>query len=314
MNRRPPPYHLRINKAVDRLLLIEIIRHLAQKQMLDPSSAVYYGLGGPFLEDCRAIRHSFPGMRIVSIEKCPETYKRQQFHRFTKTIDIRKCTTQDLLFEFEKNGTEGTEIVWLDYTKLRRSELDEYDGFLRVLSPGAILKITLPSRIDDFEKRQEEFADWLPGDIPSNELVQKKLPLILQRMLMVVAQRAIPSVNGESFEFVHSCTYSDGTPMISVTGMRIRNVERSRLHQSLADWRHYCNPKSDRPTPIDLPFLSIKERLRLEQYLPIVTNTGKSLAKALGYRIEGGEEANLKQFQQYAEFYNEYPHFVKAVL
>ena len=51
---RHPPYHLRTNKAVDRLLLVELLRVLEANG--GPFS--YYSLGGPFLEDLRVMDHT----------------------------------------------------------------------------------------------------------------------------------------------------------------------------------------------------------------------------------------------------------------
>ena len=85
---RHPPYHLRVNKAIDRFLLIEILEIL--KVHCRISDYTYYGFGGPFLEDCRLIHSRCPEIKIVSIERDKDTFKRQKFHRFSKSVDL-KC-------------------------------------------------------------------------------------------------------------------------------------------------------------------------------------------------------------------------------
>ena len=81
---RHPPYHLRVNKAIDRFLLVQIIDIL--KRYCEISDYTYYGFGGPFLEDCRLIHNRCPEIKIVSIEKNEHTFKRQEFHRFSKNF------------------------------------------------------------------------------------------------------------------------------------------------------------------------------------------------------------------------------------
>ena len=45
---RHPPYHLRPNKAIDRFLLVDLLRHVPYEER---KRYEYIGLGGPFLED-----------------------------------------------------------------------------------------------------------------------------------------------------------------------------------------------------------------------------------------------------------------------
>ena len=64
---KQPPYHLRPNKAVDRLALVEAIKRLGR--MGDLSEYTYYGLGGPYLEDFRLLYELCPEIKMVSIEE-----------------------------------------------------------------------------------------------------------------------------------------------------------------------------------------------------------------------------------------------------
>ena len=109
-----PPYHLRPNKAIDRFLLIEILDRL--KKNCEISDYTYYGFGGPFLEDCRLIYNRYPEIKIVSIENDKQTFKRQNFHRFSKDLDLKHQEFANFLANFSSNGGE---IFWLDYTNLR---------------------------------------------------------------------------------------------------------------------------------------------------------------------------------------------------
>ena len=86
---RHPPYHLRVNKAIDRFLLVEIL-DILKRHCDDISDYTYYGFGGPFLEDCKLIHNRYREIKIVSIEKNEQTFKRQRFHQFSKNLELRQ--------------------------------------------------------------------------------------------------------------------------------------------------------------------------------------------------------------------------------
>jgi hypothetical protein len=91
-----PPYHLRVNKAVDRFMLIEILDTLA-RELGSLQDYKYYGLGGPFLEDFRLMSEHFTDLPLVSVESSEHTHRRQKFHRCAKNITLRKESVQSFL-------------------------------------------------------------------------------------------------------------------------------------------------------------------------------------------------------------------------
>ena len=84
---KQPPYHLKVNKAIDRFLLVEILNRL-KGPCNNLSGYTYYGFGGPFLEDCRLIHDRCPEIKIVSIERDEDIFKRQKFHSFSANLDL----------------------------------------------------------------------------------------------------------------------------------------------------------------------------------------------------------------------------------
>src|SRR3989304_2371501 len=85
-----PAYHLRPNKAIDRSIFIELLNVLERYESL--KGHTYIGFGGQFLEDFRLLAREFPQMRMFSIEKDEEVFKRQSFHKCTSKITPHKCT------------------------------------------------------------------------------------------------------------------------------------------------------------------------------------------------------------------------------
>lgn len=133
-----PPYHLRINKSVDRLLLVDAIRALGPALgVVDFSEFTYHTLAGPFLEDLRVMTHFFPEMQMISIESDEQTHKRQLFNKFCSNVQLRKVGFSDYLYYDYEPGDK--DIFWLDYTDLKYRRFTEFQqvgsmGF-RVVAP-----------------------------------------------------------------------------------------------------------------------------------------------------------------------------------
>src|SRR5690606_702529 len=122
-----PPYHLRINKAVDRLLFVDVLRAVGSAS--NYSDFTYYSLAGPFLEDLRIMDHFFPDMKLVSLEIDRDTWKRQKFNQFCSRLDLRRTDVADFLTHDYKPHTH--DVFWLDYTDLKFARFDELQFLLR---------------------------------------------------------------------------------------------------------------------------------------------------------------------------------------
>ena len=321
-----PPYHLRPNKAVDRFLLIEVLRLLGRE--CDFRNYTYYGFGGPFLEDCRLINEFFPDMRLVSIEQDENTFRRQKFHKFTKKLVLKDDDFSNFLGEFSSTGKE---VFWLDYTSLRLEWLNEFGAVLNAAGNGTVVKITLsaewrtnPYSIkgyltqDEFEtklavyrtKFKNVFGKYLPQDLEDSDFKNSAFPKLLQSVIQLAAQEALPAASGNIFQVINTAWYSDGTAMLSVTGIVCSLAEANRYRMCFEGWT-FSNLDWQKPKKIQLPVLSNKERLLLEKHLPVRKNTGKSLARTLGYLIDRSE-CNIESLQQYAAFYRYYPNYAKV--
>ena len=313
---RHPPYHLRVNKAIDRFLLVEILDIL--KRHCDLSDYTYYGFGGPFLEDCRLIHNRCPEMKLVSIETNQQTFERQQFHQFSKNLELRREDFASFLANFSSNGGE---IFWLDYTDLRLRHFDEFMSVLEKVSENSVVKITIRAEpslnaSSSDEDRNKEWADFqqtydqiLPPSAKQTDIERLlSFTKLLQNMIRIASQQALPTSGESVFQLLDSSHYSDQTHMLSITGIVCNESQVSKIREQFKNW----NLDWDDPRRIDVPILSIKERLHLEKYLPTKTKTGRSLSRALGYRIDNTEPQHLEKLKQYEEFYQYYPYFARV--
>ena len=303
-----PPYHLKTNKAIDRLLLVDILDVL--KMNCGLSDYTYYGFGGPFLEDCRLIHNRCPEIQIVSIEKDEETFKRQEFHSFSKNLELRNEDFSDFLLNFSSSGKV---IFWLDYTDRKLERFNEFKSILGKVSENSVVKITIRAERDqqNLAKFKEQYPKICPPSTQQNDIKETvRLVKLLQDMLEITAQQALPASGESVFQLLNSSYYRDQTRMLSVTGIVCNKNEVSEIQQWFRNWE-FINLKWTPPHKIDVPILSIKERLHLEKHIPTPDRTGHTLSDALGYKIDRDEE-HLEKLKQYEEFYQYYPYFARV--
>lgn len=326
-----PPYHLRTNKAVDRLLLVEILRELRP----DYNESTYYSLAGPFLEDLRVMDHFFPEMRLVSLESNKQTFMRQQFNQFCSRLELENITLADFLTH-NYTPHEG-DIFWLDYTDLKYERFNEFQRLLTQILPKSVVRITLRAEpeidIASLEDRlpdeelvrlrtelkktfKDEFDKVLPHD---EELISSAFekPTKFARLIQLMVQRAASQaldIAGSEVDYLplQSTRYSDNTQMISVTGIVCLRTEIEGVRTQLRSIR-FVNFDWDEPDRIDVPVLSVKERLHLEHHLPVQDNqdAGELMYRVLKYKIESSAKRTKQQLAHYAECHREYPNFVR---
>lgn len=324
-----PAYHLRTNKAVDRLLLANILRALGPRY----DDFTYYSLAGPFLEDLRVMDHFFPEMKLVSLEKNAQTFRRQEFNKFSSRIDLQNITLADFLTYTYTPGVN--DVFWLDYTDLRYERFDEFQRVLKIVPPGSVVRITLraepmidlyslENRLtreelermrneleDDFKNEFDKLLTQIPEEGVFARLTQ------FARMVQLMVRRAASlalDVAGSKVDYlpVQSTRYNDHTQMLSVTGIVCLRSQIECFQDKLKCVR-LVNFDWHEPERIDIPSLSVKERLHLERYLPIPIgqDAGDILFKALEYMIDDGETRSKRQLSHYADCHRDYPNFVR---
>ena len=316
-----PAYHLRPNKAADRLALMEAIGRLARLGSEGLEKYTYHGFGGPYLEEFRLLYERYPEISMVSIEEDPETFNRQKFHR---TCSSLKLINEDLSSYIDSHNVGETKsIFWLDYTGLEYDYFTDFQNLLRAVAYDSMIKVTLRAEPSDFLASKEvltergkefstEFGSLLPSTSTSPPWRPKDFASLLQTMIRISAQQILHTENEDvKFVPVSSFHYSDGSWMFTITGIVCRNSEVDRLCSAFADWE-FANLTWEPPQRINVPVLSTKERLRLQPLLPDET-PGKTLHKELGYTIDGDCTKTEKALEQYAAFHRYSPYFLRGM-
>ena len=320
---RHPPYHLRINKAVDRFLLVEAIGLLAHTPQ-KIRSYTYHGMGGPFLEDFRLLGNGFPDLKQRSIESNEQTYLRQMFHKPSKRIKLVRSDMNSYLANFDGDGKH---IFWLDYTDMKPSRFEELKIVLDKVGAGSLVKITLCADAPDNpfhktgseERKKDEFLaafrskfeKYLPPTINEADFRPITFIELLQKMVRAAVSQALPAGGGREFQLINSCHYDDNTAMFSLMGVVCEEGLVADTRKLFSKWRER-NFDWSSPKKVSVPELTLKERLLLDRHLPTKQNKAAILAKVLGYRIEDSENASLERLKQYSAYYRYYPLFAKV--
>ena len=307
-----PPYHLRPNKAVDRLLLLEAIRLLERVE--DLSEYTYYGFGGPYLEEFRLLYEFCPQVKMVSIEADNETYKRQEFHLPCGSLKLMKADFRSFLSQYDPDDQKS--VFWLDYTGLEFSAFDDFMLLIGRVASNSVVKISLRAEPTDYIERSEEFRAKFDAVMPDSSADPprrfKDFTVLVQSMVRVAAQRVLPSGMEHTFQPISSFYYSDGTGMLTVTGIVCRHEETKRFRNIFRKWP-FANLNWRSPKRIDVPILSTKERLYLAKLLPCDRDAGNRLMKALGYLVDANRSSSVAKMRQYADFHRYFPYFVRAI-
>jgi hypothetical protein len=335
---RNPAYHLRPNKAVDRLLFLELIRTLELRYSLARHS--YIGFAGPFIEDFRIIAQAFPKLKMISVESDSEIIKRQKFHLCSRRMTL--CEGYFKEFLATSYPTDSPTITWTDYTDMKRDCLLEISDIARKSVPRSMLRVTVRAETPlykalhlyhrplslPFQKKKEFEA--FSADFERNMRVEgvayddslfvwdnfreKEYPTLIRKMIISVIEASC--THPKRFLPIHSVKYSDGTIMLSVTGIFCLDEELKELQShfrrsGLSNYK-YNGQEEER---IDVPVLTIKERLHLEPHLPSKDETGKTCHGLLGYSVEGNGEDTLSMYkmQQYEKYYRFFPYFGKLI-
>jgi hypothetical protein len=316
-----PPYHLRPNKAVDRLFFLEAIRRLEYIAVL--AEYTYYGLGGPYLEDFRLLYELCPEVDMVSIEEDEETYKRQLFHQPCGKLRLEKADFKSFLARYEPNDAKS--IFWLDYTGLEYAHFEDFMVLLDKVAEKSMIKITLRAEPSDYfferhhdkqgrsaERFRQQFGAVMPDSGIGPPRGLKDFAYLVQKMIQVAAQRALPSVIPLMFQPIDAFYYSDISGIFTLTGVVCRREAAAETCAAFQGLR-FSNLNWAEPKLIDVPVLSTKERLQLQRFLPCEEMAGRTLREALGYLIDWDQAKTEGKLSQYADFHRYYPYFMKAV-
>ncbi|MBN3883276.1 MAG: hypothetical protein HWQ44_09885 [Nostoc sp. JL34] len=322
------PYHLRQNKAIDRYAFMELLSKV--DKFCDISEYSYIGFGGHSLEDFKYVHSYFRISNMISIEEDEEVYKRQKFNQPHNCIDCLLKPSSDFINDFQR--TNGT-IIWLDYTKPSglRNQIEEFQAIINKLLPSDIIKITLNAhaasylpaqsgaRSDEIQKlRLEELRRRLGDIFPSAEvttdmMTQKRFPEVLCLVLKFAANLATQGRYDVYFQPISSFSYSDGQEILTVTGIILEKEQEISFFDktNIKQWK-LSNTNWGNPQRIDVPNLTVKERLYIDALLP--NSEAEAIQENLGFLFDKNDKLSLEMLKTYVMFYRQSPFFSRILI
>jgi hypothetical protein len=293
------------------MIFVETIGRLAR--LAELSEFTYYCLGGPYLEDCRLLYQFHPEIRMVSVEENEETFKRQAFHLPCGLLELRHEEFSSFLAQFEPEDRKS--IFWLDYTGLEFSHFEDFMVLLGKVASNSMIKVTLQSAPRSNKEEgtfRKKFESLLPNPSATPPSTAGEFAYLLQQMLQIASQKALPAEMANTFRPLESFYYSDATSMFTLTGLVCARNEREKVKEIFGRLQ-FANLEWKKPKKIDFPSLSTKERLHVQRYLPRPSGAGSILREALGYLIEDNLENTEAKLQQYADYHRLFPYFMRTV-
>jgi len=300
---------------------------------------LYIGFGGPFLEDFRLLSNVFPNLDMVSVESDGETYRRQKFHQCSKKVKLLSCRFEEFLSTLFPS--EKPTIVWVDYVDAGRQELTEVSGIARQALEWSVLRVTLMAETPVYREvklrrhqqilpsyKKKDFNEFRDDYLKAMTVAEvsydhdlftwenfkeENFPWLLSHMVLSVLESACSKP--KTFLPLQVAKYSDGTIMLSITGVFCPENNRDALLGHFKATSPLYVTASGLIDEIDVPVLSTKERLKLEEILPTETGDGTVCVTALGYLTEGddSEEVSIAKMSNYERYSRLYPYFARMV-
>src|SRR5690348_8500716 len=177
---------------------------------------------------------------MVSVEEEGEIYKRQRFHQpcGSPNLALKKAQFKSFLSSYEPKGKKS--IFWLDYTGLEYGLFEDFMMLLGKVALNSMIKITLRSQPSDHLHRAAEFRDkfgvLMPDRSAEPPRVLGGLAHLIQQMVRIASQVALPSAMPLMFLPVSSFYYSDGTGMFTLTGMVCLRNQENIVRSAFSGW------------------------------------------------------------------------------
>lgn len=312
-------FAIRPNKAVERKLVFETLSRLAE--VYEFSECRYIGFGAMWFVDFVLAHRRLSITDMISIEKNEYLASRARFNKPYACVSIEVGESDIVLPHLRLE--ERRLLVWLDYdTSLDGPVLTDLATLCQRAPAGSVLiatinahKNSLPDRDAndrEFEDVQErisyfvgEFADGLIAQkLPKEAMQASGYPGFLSSLLLLHMRRQLRTAGreGESIVPLFNISYRDNAPMVTI-GAAIGNEQHVlETNRALAS-QGVVERAADVPLRVEVPPLTFKEKIALDQLMPREQVPTEKVIEDLGFRLKPS------QIEAYHRFYRYYPMF-----
>ena len=311
-----PAYHLRTNKAVERLLFLELLRKL--DGTIPVAKCRYVSLGGPYLEDFSLIHGAFGNRDMVSLEVREHVRSRQRINQPHSQIELTLDSTNDFV-EGYQTGRKPL-IVWFDYEWPDwKQQISESCELIQKLPQMSIFKITLSGKTgslggdpkDPLQERARKFTEMFSdyGSFTAGDMNKTSICDTLYKVLHKAVAEAVPDSAKRAVRTLASYHYDDGTPILTVTMIIGPIAKIEQIADKLKTWP-FADINWNKPQQIAIPSLSLREKLAVDRLLP--NASAKKVVRQLKFQLTEKLSDSVKVMENYIQFYGHVPQFLRV--
>lgn len=267
-------------------------------------------------------------MKMVSVEREAQVLKRQRFNGPHTNVRCKLQTSTDFVSGF---ASKLKAIVWLDYTEPgeRPAQVAEFQNLLRRVREFSLVKITVNAAVSTLggqagqpglqaERRKaflHDFGRCFPNELGEEAVTANNFPKTVLRVLEYAAAEVLHDRHEWRFQPLTSAVYADGQKMLTLTGIvgKRPNLANILNNPNLLGWNFTRLVWND-PVAIEVPELTMKERIHVNQLLPKHENNIAFIHRKLGFQVDNKTEESERKLRNYVSFQRHYPHFGKVAI
>jgi hypothetical protein len=243
----------------------------------------YVGFGGLEFVDFELVHRQLGIDDMVSIEKDSANHDRYVANRPFATIDVLGGYAANRLLDLK---WDGLNIVWLDYeSQLTEAVINDTKLVCGELIPGSLFLVTLnalsPPENDRIATMNANVPGRLPADIDNNDqLAQWGWANAQRRIVDSVVKRVMTDRGDRSwFHQLFDFHYKDSIPMQTWGGIVMAKAIEKPLDSARFDGERleFIVERNGKPFEVELPVLTEREVIALNQQLPQLVGAGSGL-------------------------------------
>jgi len=317
-----PFYHIRPNKHIDRYLFISCLNRL--NSIVNIRKHRYIGFGSYYFDDFKQIHDELNITSMISLESDQTIFKRASFNVPYKCIKVVNQTSTDYI-SGSKWGKKKN-IIWLDYNSPSdiATQFSDVAALTNIMNNNDVFRVTFnanvaslgstegskedPNKLKQFrlENLKTRIGEHFPTDITANDFTSKKYPLVILRCFKKMIEKLFVETKYDPRFLLplFSTVYKDGQTMVTFTGIVLENHnDEKRIKKEFKDL-NFVNFAWDKPSIINIPELTTKEILKINQLLPS-KKAKKQLIEKFNFIFDDAES----EIDSYISFYKYYPSF-----
>lgn len=310
-------YSIRQNKAIERGIVFDGLRLMKSSMAL--TDCTYLGFGSVWFTDFHLAHRYLSIDRMISIESDDVVFKRAQFNRPYRTVDIHHGLSCDVIPRIlqESDVADNPIIAWLDFDQaMDIDKLNELEELSITLPDNSFLITTFSANstkhygkpVQRLRRMQALFGDAAP-DVASNDPVfsdVKTFAKLLGRMTLdTITSKTLRSARpGGAFISAFDLTYRDGTQMVTVGGF-LPSPLTAQNARSMVSAPNWIGKVAD--SIVTAP-LTIREVMALQSALPQNRTITRADVQNMGFDLRED------QLESFIEHYLRYPTFAQLAV